>query len=243
MDELLQAFDDAESENEATPFAELRLDPGRPSLESVLNEVAKLDRIERIGLPDSLFGSVTTAVVQKYRLRAATEPPRELRRHPDQIRYSLVAAFCWQRKKEVIDGLVDLLVQVVHRIGVHSERKVVKTLMEDLKRVHGKTALLFKIAEASVESPDGRIKDVLYPLVGEQTLRDLVREFKATGSAYQQEVHSTIRTSYGNHYRRMLPVILDALEFRSNNALHRPVIEALLPQETSRQQAPAFFSE
>jgi hypothetical protein len=29
MDELLEASDDAESENEATPFAELRLDPGQ----------------------------------------------------------------------------------------------------------------------------------------------------------------------------------------------------------------------
>ena len=242
MDELLEVSDDAESENEATPFAELRLDPGRPSLESVLNEIAKLDRIERIDLPDELFESITTSVVQKYRLRAGTEPPRELRRHPKKIRYTLVASFCLQRKKEVIDGLVDLLIQVVHRIGVRSERKVVKTLMEDLKRVHGKTAILFRIAEAAVEYPEGTIKDVLYPVAGEQTLKDLVREFKATGSAYQKEVHSTIRSSYGNHYRRMLPAILDALEFRSNNALHRPVIEALEFLKANRDSKQRYFS-
>ena len=242
MDELLEVSDDAESENEATPFAELRLDPGRPSLESGLNEIAKLQRIERIDLPDGLFESVANAVVQKYRLRAGTEPPRELRRHPKKIRYTLVASFCLQRKKEVIDGLVDLLIQVVHRIGVRSERKVVKTLMEDLKRVHGKTAILFRIAEAAVENPEGTIKDILYPVAGEQTLKDLVREFKATGSAYQKEVHSTIRSSYGNHYRRMLPEILDALEFRSNNALHRPVIEALEFLKAHRDSKQRYFS-
>lgn len=134
MDELLTASDDAESEKEATPFAKLRLDPGRPSLESVLTEIAKLERIVTIELPHGLLQQTPTAVMQKYRLRAATEPPRELRRHSEKIRYTLVAAFCWQRRKEIIDGLVDLLIQVVHRIGVRSERKVVKALMEDLNR-------------------------------------------------------------------------------------------------------------
>ena len=238
MDDLLTASDDSESDKEPTPFAELRLDPGRPSLESVLTEIEKLRRIIAIGLPETLFSSVPTSIIQKYRLRASTEPPRELRRHPARIRYTLVAAFSWQRKKEIIDGLVELLIQVVHRIGVRSEKKVVKTLMEDLKRVHGKTAILFRIAEAAVDNPEGTIKDVVYPVAGEQTLRDLVREFKATGSAYQQEVHETIRTSYGNHYRRMLPAILDVLEFRSNNALHQPVMDAieLIKQHTDSKK-------
>jgi len=242
MDELLKVSDDAESEKEATPFAELRLDPGRPSLESVLTELEKLTRIVDIGLPEDLFSSLPSPIIQNYRLRAATEPPRELRRHPKRIRYTLVAAFCWQRKKEIIDGLVDLLIQVIHRIGVRSERKAIKTLMADLKRVNGKTTLLYKIAEASVENPDGTIKEVVYPVAGEQTLHDLVREFKATGSAFEQEVHSIIRTSYGNHYRRMLPTILDALEFRSNNLLHRPVINALVFLKKHRDSKSRFFA-
>ena len=36
-----------------------------------------------------------------------------------------------------------------------------------------------------------------------------------------------IRSSYRSHYRRMLPIVLDALAFRSNNREHRPVLEAL----------------
>lgn len=33
----------------------------------------------------------------------------ELRRHPDPIRYTLLAAFCWLRLQEVIDNVVELL--------------------------------------------------------------------------------------------------------------------------------------
>jgi TnpA family transposase len=244
LDDLLKATgeEDGGSEIDRTPMAELRADPGRPSLESVLKEVAKLQCIDAVGLPQGIFEHVPSQIVQRYRLRAATEPPRELRRHPDPIRYTLVAAFCWQRRREIIDGLVDLLSQVVHRIGARSERKVVKALLEDLRKVHGKTTLLFRIAEAAVDNPDSVVREVVYPVVGEQTLRDLVREFKATGVAYEKEVHTTIRSSYGNHYRRMLAPLLDGLEFRSNNVLHRPVIDALDFLRGRRDSNKRYFS-
>ena len=240
MDALLQA--PVRVDPEATPFSELRADPGRASLESVLNEIAKLRRIVALGLPEDLFAGVPPKVLQKYRRRAASEQPRELRMHPEPIRYTLMAAFCWQRRKEIIDGLVDLLIQIVHRIGARAERKVVKALLEDLRKVHGKTALLYRIAEAAVENPDGIVKEVLYPIAGEQTLRDLVREFKATGPAYQREVHTTLRSSYGNHYRRMLSPLLEALTFRSNNASHRPVIDAIAFLKARRESRQRYFT-
>ena len=52
---------------ETTPFAELRADPGRVSLESVLKEIAKLEQIATLGLPDDLFSSVPPKVLWKYR--------------------------------------------------------------------------------------------------------------------------------------------------------------------------------
>jgi hypothetical protein len=36
-----------------------------------------------------------------------------------------------------------------------------------------------------------------------------------------------VRASYSNHYRRILPLILNALDLRSNNARHKPVMEAI----------------
>ena len=80
--------------------------------------------------------------------------------------------------------LVDLLIQVIHKIGVRAEKRVEKELLDDLKRVTGKTAVLFRIAEAAVEQPDGRVRDVVFPAAGgEQKLRDLVREYKSSGPA------------------------------------------------------------
>ena len=80
------------------------------------------------GLTLDLFADVPSKRVQVYCARAATEPPREMRRHPAPVRYTFLAAFCWQRRRDIIDGLVDLLVLIMHRIGVRAERKVVQEL-------------------------------------------------------------------------------------------------------------------
>ncbi len=71
------------------------------------------------------------------------------------------------------------------------------------------------------------MEQVIYPVVSLKTLKDLVAEYKSTGTVYQQRVHTVVRNSFASHYRRMIPSLLEVLEFCSNNEIHRPVIEAL----------------
>jgi TnpA family transposase len=230
LDALLRtdgALEDEQSQLQQSDFNVLKTDPGRTSLDSILKEAQKLNCIRQLGLPSNLFALVSPKVVYHYRRRASAEPPRELRRHPDPIRYTLIAAFCWQRSQEITDSLVELLIQIIHRIGINAERRVDKELIDDFKRVNGKSHLLFRIAEASLDHPLELVKDVVYPVVSQKTLQDVVKEYKSTGPTYRAKVYTVMRASYLHHYRRMVPQLLDTLEFRSNNDMHRPVISAL----------------
>jgi hypothetical protein len=164
-----------------------------------------------------------------------------MRLHPAPIRYTLLAAFCWQRRQEIMDGLVDLLIQIVHRIAVRAEKKVVEELVGDLQRVHGKTTLLFKMAEAALDHPEGVVKEVLYPVVSEQTLSNLVKEYRAHGPTYRRHVYIILRASSSGYYRRMLPPLLDALAFRANTATHRPIIAALALMKAHRDSRRQHF--
>jgi len=212
----------------AVTLQDLKADTGRMSLDNVRAQVAKLRRVRQVDLPLDVFADVSPKVVQVYRQRAAAEAPSELRAHPDAVRVTLVAALCLARRQGITDGLIDLLLAMIHKIDATAERKVAQELLDDLKRVTGKTNLLYHIAEASVAHPDGIIRDIIWPAVGgEQTLRDLVREYKSTGPAYRLHVQTHLRASYRSHYRQVLPELLDVMEFRSNNAAHRPVIRAL----------------
>jgi len=66
----------------------------------------------------------------------------------------------------VTDSLVDLLIQVIHKINMRAEKRVEKELLDDFKRVTGKITVLFHIAEATVEQPDGRVRYVVFPAAG-----------------------------------------------------------------------------
>jgi TnpA family transposase len=205
----------------------LRSDPGRPGLAGVQDELAKLELIRQIELPPGLFDGVLPHEFDRYRRRVSAEAPYELRRHPEAARLTWLAAFVHRRSRTLTDDLIDLLIETIHHIGARAEHRVDRELLDDLKRVAGKQNLLFEVAGAALEKPDGIVRDVVFPIVGEQTLRDLVKEAKATGPTYRTTLRTVIRNSYKGHYRRMVPQILQQLEFRSNNEHHRPVLSAL----------------
>lgn len=229
---------DGNTDIESLSFTNLRSDPGRIGLESVFREVNKLKTIQEVELPDNLFNNIPEKMLKKYKLRAVSEDLRELRRHPESLIYTLLSAFFWLRCREITDNLIELLIQVIHRISVRAERKVEKEFINDFRRVNGKTNILFQMADAALNNPDGIVKQVLYPVVGESTLTNIVKEFKNTGSSYTQKVYTVMRASYGNHYRRMVPEILNILEFRSNNEVHKPVINALELIELTMKLSP-----
>jgi hypothetical protein len=118
------------------------------------------------------------------------------------------------------------MIETIHRIGARAERKVERELLNDIKHVTGKHNL-FELADATLAQPDGVVREVIFPVVGEETLRDLVKEWKATGPTYRTTLRTVIRNSYQGYYRRMVPKLLAALEFRSNDERHYPVMQAL----------------
>src|SRR5262249_25650958 len=146
---------------------DLRADPGRASLENLLRAITQLERVRDLDVPLDLFDHLGPKVLQAYRQRVAVEAPYELRRHPEALRMTLLAVFGHCRRRELTDILVDVLLELIHRIGARAERKVEKELLEDLKRVHGKTGMLFRLAEAALAHPDGVVKEIVFPVVNE----------------------------------------------------------------------------
>ncbi|GAA1579878.1 hypothetical protein GCM10009789_37070 [Kribbella sancticallisti] len=193
--------------------------PGNVSLESMLTEIRKLRMVRAIGLPAGLFDDVAPKVLAGWRARAAVESPSHLRTHPLELRLALLAALLHSREREITDTLVDLLISTVHRINARADRRVTQELVNAFKKVTGKENILFSIAEAALAAPDEAVREVVFPAVsgGEQTLRELVHEYKTKGPVYRRTVQTTLKASYTNHYRRGLIELLEVLEFRSNN--------------------------
>jgi hypothetical protein len=205
----------------------LKADAGPRSLDSLFTAVDTLRHLQGLQLPWALLAPLSAQYLRRMHLRVMGESLTHLRRHPDSRRYALVTLFCYGRMRDLTDRLIELLLQNVHKMSVKAEKRVDQELLADFKRVTGKTRLLFQMAAVSLAHPAEPVQEVIYPVVGVQTLRDLVTEGAATGHFYRDQVHKVMRGSYCHHDRRLVPPLLDALTFRSNNDLHRPVIEAL----------------
>ncbi len=221
-------------------LAALKDDTGAVKIDTVLAAIRKVQQLRALNLPIDLFRDVPPKLVAQYRQRAATEPPRELRRHPPEVRATLLAALCWQRSREITDTLVDLLLHIAHRIGVRAEEKVEAELLKHLKKVAGKTKLLYTLAKVAKQYPNGTVKEVIYPAVGEQTLDALITEAE-TDATYDTRVRLVTRASYSHHYRRVVPALLDILEFRCNTERHHPVMQALAMLRRYRDRKTRVF--
>jgi hypothetical protein len=207
-------------------WQDLKTNPGAVGLESVLHEIDKIRMLTQRALPADLFEQVSPKVVTLYRQRATTDTLYELRRHPDATRYTLLAAFCQQRTGEVTDSLVDLLLLVIRRIGAKAEKHVKKQYLDEIQTVEGKQRLLRRVAEASLAGPEKTIRAGIFPVMSEEKCKAILKEYQAKGE-YQEQVYQRMRASYRSHYRRMVPLLVNMLDIRSNNTAHQPVADAL----------------
>jgi TnpA family transposase len=239
LDDLL-AHSDEESEDQdneepltspnARPllvrWRDLKTSAGAVGLESVLLETDKLRVLSQLTFPADLFVGVSPSVLALYRNRAATESLVELRRHPDATRYTYLSAFCLQRKAEIIDGLIDLLLLVIRRIENNADKKVGKQVLVEMKQhIDNKPRLLRQVAEVSLASPEKTIRAGIYPVMDEKTCEAIIAE--ETKGTIQDRIYLRMRSSYRDHYRRMMPGLLNMLDFRSSNEAYQPVVKAI----------------
>ena len=209
-------------------FARLRAEPGQLGLATLLGEVDKLERVRALGLPADLFAGVAPTRLARWRARAGGEHPSTLRRdHPAQVRLTLLAVWCWSRRREVTDSLVDLLVALVHRVHTRARRRVERGRAERPPRSTEDEKVLLALARAVLDHPGQVVRDVVLPVVGEQRLRELVAQAETAPERLRALERRARTGSYTHHYRAMLPRLLGALRFRRHGDGYQPVIDAV----------------
>lgn len=235
LEALLINKEDEPPDSEILNMSDLREEPGKANVKNIIREMDKLECLRDIRLPKNLLAGLSPNMLTLYKQRVATEPLREIRRHPDFKKYSQLAIYCQLRAEELTDTLVQMLFQITHGVDKRSENRIVKEYVADIRRVRGKPELLFRIANAALDNPDGTVRDVIFPVVGEQTLKDLIAEFKSSGSYFTQQVLAKATASYKHHYQRIFPRILRVLDFKSKAPALQPLMKAIKILSTKDQ--------
>jgi TnpA family transposase len=207
-------------------FEKLKSDPAAAGVNNLKKEIAKLKQLRAIGIAEDVFTDVPFKALQILKRRARNEKASEMREHPEHIRYALMACFIHLRAAEVVDDITRMTIELIHKIDSLTEKQVNRELLHEIKRVEGKVQILFRVAEAVTEQPDGTVREVIFPIVKEDVFTNLVAEFKTTGPQYRLIHQFYMHNKYARHYRQMLPLVLQNLTFRSENRF-QPIIKAL----------------
>ena len=222
LDELLSV---ALNESVST-FDTVKAPASAAGVENLQKEVVKLQTLRSVGVTQVHLTNIPFSVQKLLFQRAKNETASQMKEHPSEVRYGLMLCFVSVRTMEVIDDIVQMFVKLVHRIDVRSANQRDKQQLADFKIVEGKNQILYRVAQAIVENPNGTIREVIFPKVKPKTFENLVAEKEASGSIYRLMHQRLMIRKYTHHYRRMFRLVLENLTFRSSNRF-QPIIKAL----------------
>ena len=149
-----------------TGFLSLKNDVGAASLKSILSACDRLAFALELDLPDDLLTGIDPSWIRRLIRRVDGETAAEMRRHRTVRRLGFLALYLMDRRRKLIDSLVDLLLDIVHRMQTRSRGRVIGRIARDIERVYGKERLPVDIALAAIDDPEGRVVDVIYPVAG-----------------------------------------------------------------------------
>jgi len=228
LTQLLQHEDEQTNESPEDTLVQLKdlkKDPKDVSLKSIESEIKKLKCLEQLGLPKTLFLGDNQQLLDKYYIRIMSAFPSEILKYSTTTRYALMAIFCYAANQRITDTFIKILIRRIELIETNAEHTVATKYLKQLIKVDGKMDILLKLANASVDSPEGVVQDVIYPQVKQETLKKLIKELQHRGDKwFNCKVKEKMGSMYSHYHRKLLLMITSQLDFNTNN----PELETLL---------------
>jgi len=210
-------------------YRELKTDKGNVSVITFETESKKLEILKKISLNDiiPLLQKIPPEILKRYKDRIASEPAREIRRHPAKIKYAFLSIFVYVRSIEMLDFLGDLLIQILNKMKHKAEKRIEKDSLNENRKVKNKNIIFYNILKACTNYPNKKIKDIIFPILNKEKMTLIIEEYESKGISFKDKIITSIIKSYSHHYRHIMPIILRTMEFNSNNSAFQPIIDAL----------------
>ncbi|MCI2416013.1 hypothetical protein MOQ72_01125 [Saccharopolyspora sp. K220] len=208
-------------------LAKLHSDSDEDGLEFLIREIDQQAALQALCLPTGLFDGVPAALVDAWRAQAARSKPEELLALPADVRLTQVAALCSARRGEITDMLVGVLIGLVDQLQRRAEHRLDCEVPRQPLSENERDALLLRLARTALESPDDTVRDALYPIVSEKSLRELLRDSERGEPVQARRERAVLRSTYSSYYQQVLLLVVGGLEFRCRETASWPIMAAL----------------
>jgi TnpA family transposase len=214
--------------NDKNYYEWMRKNTGKLGMKTLLEEIKLLKFVKDFGInADTHLKDIPDDVLKLLHERVAPEGVYSMRRHQAFVRYALIAVLLNFRRMELTDNIIEIFIQLIHRIRKKADKKMERNLIRNIQAVYKKRELLYTIAKASTCNPQDTIENVLFPAVGKEILYQIIEEYEGREIRYKNTQAVETKKRYIMSYRKMMKPVMDNLVFRTCNPVCQPVIEGV----------------
>ena len=159
------------------------------SLKSVLIEAQKLKHLKLIKLPE-ILDTIPVKQLKKYYRNICTKYPSAIKQMPDRNKYVFLAIFCFIRRREVSDNLIDILLRFVQKMFISGERRLKKEVatIVNIKEAYNSKKILKLLVDIILSNQDEVIKDAVFAVVPKDQLELIKANFVNKSITYESLV-------------------------------------------------------
>ena len=189
------------------------------SVKSIRAETEKLSFLKKLNYPD-ILPSLSVRHLRRYYRRIYSLYPSAITKMEGSQRYALLLIFCYVRRSEISDSLVELLIDIPNKISSRGKNRSKKALTEvrEIKKHYNLKKVLKLLLPTILEHKTSVVEKAIFPVLSESEIEEINKEISDDPENYDDLSYSYSRRSYAQHYRRMLSPVMDALDFDSSSA-------------------------
>ena len=203
----------------------LQKEPKGLSLKEILEEGKKIRRIQSYNLGE--YSSLSETLINKHYNHVLIAAPSQIRKYSEVKKVAVLGCFCFVRSMQSADYLIDMFVQLAHKITKRAKQKLLQEFWNNRKIIYNKGELLKSMANVSIKNPKGIIEEKIYPVVSKEELEKILTGSQSYEEFSRERKYHYMRSSYIHHYKAMLVEILNIFEFYSDSKSSESILGAI----------------
>jgi TnpA family transposase len=210
-----------------TPLVWLRQSATSISADAIVGTLTKLDFLHQLGVDTWNLSQLNPNRLKFLAQLARKSTAQALERAPEVRRYPILIAFLAQTLVDVMDETIDLFDRCLAQSYAKAGREL-EDFRKSVARATNEKVYLFQELASLILDPsitDSELRPHIYKAVKPETLRAAAEECAQIIRPLDDSYFDLLANKYG-YFRRFVPRLLQAFEFRSNRA-NDPLLEAI----------------
>ncbi len=216
------------TEGQASDFQRLKEPPGFPSPQALLRLMAKLDRIQAIGVLNIDLSWLNNNFQKTLAKRAEQYTAYRLRELQDDHRYSLLVCFLWQAYRDTLDHIIEMFDKLMTRRERYAQFELDELLKRQRTSIRSSLTMLKSLGQILLDETiaDQEIRSAVFGRFPREILEKEVREVDDWLNGKHNEIFPLVMRNF-SYLRQFAPSLLNHLAIESESSENGSLLRAI----------------